>query len=49
MNNKIIVFIIWIIMVIIWNYGVPDAIPLYDVVVAIILSLISIKLNKIKF
>tara|TARA_B100001750_G_scaffold248552_1_gene281006 strand:+ start:2316 stop:2465 length:150 start_codon:yes stop_codon:yes gene_type:complete len=49
MNNKIIVFIIWIIMVIIWNYGVPDAIPLYDVVVAIILSLISVKLNKIKF
>ena len=49
MNNKTIIFIIWIIMVIIWNYGVPGAIPLYDVIVAIILSLISIKLNKIKF
>ena len=49
MNNKTIIFIIWIIMVIIWNYGVPGAAPLYDVIVAIILSLISIKLNKIKF
>ena len=49
MNNKIIVFIIWLIMIIIWNYGWPKADPIYDVIVAVFLSLISIKLNKIKF
>ena len=35
-------------MVIIWNYGVPKAKPIYDVLVAVILSLISIKLNRSK-
>jgi len=49
MNHKIVVFIIWTIMVIIWNYGVPRALPIHDVIVAVILSLISIKLNKFRF
>ena len=49
MNNKIIIFIIWLILVIIWNYGWPKVHPIYDVIVAVILSLISIFFNKIKF
>ena len=31
------IYIIWLIGVIIWNFGVPDASPIEDVVVAIIL------------
>tara|TARA_Y100000022_G_C13116315_1_gene313659 strand:+ start:239 stop:379 length:141 start_codon:yes stop_codon:yes gene_type:complete len=40
------IYIIWLIGVIIWNFGVPDASPLEDVVVAIILSFLSIGLKK---
>ncbi len=41
-----IVYIIWLVAVIIWNYGVPQATPFEDVLVAIILSLISMLLKK---
>ena len=34
-------------MVIAWNFGYPGASPLEDVIVAIILSLLSIVLKKI--
>ena len=40
------IYIIWLVGVIIWNYGVPQATPLEDVLVAIILSLISMLLKK---
>ena len=40
------IYIIWLIGVIIWNYGFPNASPLEDVVVAIILSFLSIVLKK---
>jgi len=40
------IYIIWLIGVIIWNFGVPDASPIEDVVVAIILSFLSIGLKK---
>jgi len=43
------VYIIWLIGVIAWNFGVPNATPLEDVIVAIILSILSMKLkNQIK-
>ena len=29
------VFALWIILVILWNYGYPNAEPIYDVLVAI--------------
>ena len=29
------VFALWVLLVILWNYGYPDAEPLYDVIVAI--------------
>tara|TARA_Y100000746_G_scaffold196610_1_gene178909 strand:- start:134 stop:277 length:144 start_codon:yes stop_codon:yes gene_type:complete len=45
-NKKI--FFFWLLMVLIWNYGFPEAKPFYDVFVAIILSLISMRLKKIK-
>jgi len=40
------VYIIWLVGVILWNYGYPEAKPLWDVVVAIILSFMSIGLKK---
>tara|TARA_B100000427_G_C14953210_1_gene353391 strand:+ start:34 stop:234 length:201 start_codon:yes stop_codon:yes gene_type:complete len=40
------VFIIWLIGVILWNFGYPSASPIEDVVVAVILSFISMHLKK---
>tara|TARA_B100000073_G_scaffold330771_1_gene319523 strand:- start:320 stop:460 length:141 start_codon:yes stop_codon:yes gene_type:complete len=40
------VFIIWLIGVIIWNFGYPIASPLEDVVAAVILSFLSMYLKK---
>ncbi len=40
------VFIIWLIGVILWNFGYPGASPIEDVVVAVILSFISMYLKK---
>ena len=40
------VYIIWLIGVILWNYGVPNASPTEDVIVAIILSIMSVVLKK---
>ena len=40
------VYIIWLIGVILWNYGVPNASPIEDVIVAIILSFMSMGLKK---
>ncbi len=40
------VFIIWLIGVILWNFGYPGASPLEDVIAAVILSFISIYLKK---
>ena len=41
-----IVYVIWLISVIAWNFGVPEATPIEDVIVAILLSLLSIRLKK---
>jgi len=40
------IYIIWLIGVVLWNFGVPNASPLEDVLVAIILSFLSIILKK---
>ncbi|MDC0436717.1 hypothetical protein OAL81_04135 [Candidatus Pelagibacter sp.] len=40
------VYIIWLIGVIVWNFGVPDAAPIEDVLVAILLSILSIVIKK---
>tara|TARA_Y100000591_G_scaffold316423_1_gene325017 strand:- start:45 stop:185 length:141 start_codon:yes stop_codon:yes gene_type:complete len=39
-------FVIWLVMVIAWNYGYPQAGPLEDVIVAVILSLFTMGLKK---
>ncbi len=44
------VYFIWLIGVILWNFGYPNATPIEDVVVAILLSLLSYFLKqKVKF
>ena len=40
------IYIIWLIGVILWNFGFPNAQPIEDVVLAIILSFLSIGLKK---
>ena len=40
------IYIIWLIGVILWNFGYPEAAPILDVLAAIILSLISFGLKK---
>ena len=39
-------WLIWFFLVILWNYGYPEAAPFYDVLVAAILSLIFIIIKK---
>ena len=43
------VYIFWVILVIIWNFGVPQATPMEDVLVAIALSFVSMGLKKYIF
>ena len=40
------IYIIWLIGVVMWNYGYPAAKPIEDVLAAIVLSFISIGLKK---
>jgi len=40
------VYIIWLIGVVAWNFGFPNALPIYDVNLAILLSFLSIGLKK---
>jgi len=40
------VYIIWLIGVIIWNFGFQNAIPIADVIAAILLSFLSFGLKK---
>tara|TARA_B100001175_G_scaffold304643_1_gene300841 strand:+ start:560 stop:700 length:141 start_codon:yes stop_codon:yes gene_type:complete len=40
------IYIIWLIGVILWNFGYPEAKPIEDVVAAIVLSILSIVLKK---
>ena len=40
------IYIIWLIGVIVWNFGFSNAVPIADVTVAILLSFLSIGLKK---
>ena len=47
MINKI-NWLAWLVLVILWNYGFPNATPLQDVLVAVILSVLFIIINKLQ-
>ena len=38
----------WLVLVILWNYGFPKATPIQDVLVAVILSVLFIIINKLR-
>ena len=44
---EIVIWILWLTLVILWNYGYPEASPFFDVIVAIVLSLINIFIIRI--
>ena len=41
-------WIVWLILVILWNYGFPKASPFQDVLVAVILSVFLIIIQKLQ-
>ena len=45
--NKKINWVVWFVLIILWNYGFPNATPLQDVIVAVILSVLFI-IKKLK-
>ena len=40
------IYLIWLAGVILWNFGVPEASPLEDVLVAIVLSFLTVVIKK---
>ena len=44
--KKLMIYIIWLIGVVLWNFGYPSAKPIEDVIAAVILSFISMGLKK---
>jgi len=42
-----IVYLFWLLMVILWNYNVPNATPIEDVVMAVIIGFVAYNLKKI--
>ena len=39
----------WLALIVLWNYGFPNATPLQDVLVAVILSILFIIIQKLQF
>jgi len=48
MNKKKVNWAAWLILVILWNYGFPNATPLQDVLVAVILSILFMIIEKLQ-
>ena len=46
-NLNLIIWFVWAALVVLWNYGYPEASPFLDVLIAILLSLINIIILKI--
>ena len=41
------IYVIWLIGVIVWNFGFPSAPPIADVIMAILLSFVSLGIKKL--
>ncbi|MBL6786056.1 MAG: hypothetical protein ISQ91_01145 [Candidatus Pelagibacter bacterium] len=48
MNKKKVNWTAWLILVILWNFGFPNATPLQDVLVAVILSILFIIIQNLQ-
>ena len=40
------VWFLWLLLVCVWNFGWPEVKPIYDVLVAVLLSILIHKINK---
>ena len=40
------IYLIWVILIIVWNFGYPTALPIYDVIAAIVLSILIRVINN---
>tara|TARA_B100001113_G_scaffold280354_1_gene235089 strand:- start:539 stop:685 length:147 start_codon:yes stop_codon:yes gene_type:complete len=40
------IFLLWLVLVVAWNFGVPEAEPIFDVIVAVVLSALASFLGK---
>tara|TARA_B100001057_G_C22776410_1_gene921760 strand:+ start:1144 stop:1299 length:156 start_codon:yes stop_codon:yes gene_type:complete len=49
LKKDLIYWIVWLLLIIVWNYGVPMATPFQDVIIAVALSITFILLKRIKF
>ncbi len=47
MNKKNIVYILWLTLVVVWNFMFPNVKPIYDVLAAVILSGIANQTKKL--
>ena len=47
MNKYYLIYAVWLLLVILWNFLFPDVYPIYDVIAAIILGQISTFLKKL--
>ncbi len=46
MKNKYNIFLFWLLLVVFWNFGFPEASPIFDVFMAVLLSAVVNFLNK---
>jgi hypothetical protein len=46
--SKMVNWFAWLILIILWNFGYPNATPLQDVLVAVILSILFIIIKKLQ-
>ena len=44
--NLMIIYLLWLLLVVLWNFGVPGAAPFEDVVMAIIIGFVAYMLKK---
>ena len=47
MNKKFIIYILWLMLVIAWNFIFPHVKPIYDVLAAVILSAFASQMKKV--
>ena len=47
MNKKNIVYILWLTLIVVWNFMFPNVKPIYDVLAAVILSSIANQTKKL--
>jgi len=45
-SKKLLIWIVWLILVCVWNFGWPSVPPIADVVVAVILSIAALQSTK---